>query len=428
MRKHVALAATALLLLAGACTSGEDSTDEDRAGGGEAAPLTGPAPGVTDDTIKVGVSYIDFTELREVIDIDQGDFEAAYTALFDDINAGGGIHGRTIEPVFAPVSPIDPASTEEACVRLTEDEDVFLAMGFFRDDSPTCFLETHETAMIGGSIRWDLLESASAPWFSAEQGEDFQADAIARLAEEGLLGENVGVFAITTEADLLDEVAVPALEEAGIEPVDTAILDAPVDDVAAQNAAVAVIAERFRSSGVDQVLVVGTGGITWANGVESTDYRPQLILTDKGPMESFVQDAAGRDLSMLEGALGVSTNVPPADGWAEPSMQECLAVQEAAGYVTPDPASMPEEDRGQEAAAFISCTNVALFRAIAEAAGPDLNYGTWRNAGENLGEITIPGAPEPYTYGPPPSNDGDAVVYTYEWDGDTDTFVMRDEA
>jgi hypothetical protein len=427
MQRQLAAAVAAVVLVTGACTAGDDAETSGASDGGTAAPTpTGPAPGVTDDSIKVGVTYLDVEAIAEVVEIDQGDYEAAYTALFDDINANGGINGRMVEPVFAPVNPIGTESAAAACVELTEDEDVFLAMGFFRTDEPACYLETHQTALLGGYMTNDLLDRVSVPWFSGDAGEDFQGDAIRRFAEEGLLGDNVGVFAISTEANLMEDVALPALEEAGVEPAETAVLDAPPDDVAAQNAAVGVIAERFRSAGVDQVLIIGSGGITWANGVQSLDYRPQLLITDKGPIDAFTA-SPGADVSLLEGAIGGSLDVPPADSYDTPEIQECLAVQEAAGYPSPDPATLPTERQGEVAAAFISCANVAFFRAIVEGAGDDLNYGSLQQSGEQLGEFTIPGKPEPYHFGPPPAADGDPDVYLYDWNADESTFDLREE-
>lgn len=428
MRKHLTLAVLACVLLAGACTAGDQGDDaEGGASATSAAPPTGPAPGVTDDSIKVGVTYLDVEAIAEVVDIDQGDYEAAYTALFDDINASGGIHGRTVEPVFQPVSPIGTESAAASCVALTEDEGVFLAMGFFRTDEPACYVDTHQTALLGGYMTTELLDRIAVPWFSVDAGEDYQGDAIRRFADEDLFGENLGVFAISTEAALMDDIALPALEEAGVEPLETAILDAPADDVTAQNSAVAVIAERFRSAGVEQVLIIGSGGLTWANGVQPLDYRPQLLITDKGAIDAFTASPGDPDLSLLEGAIGGSVDVPPADAYDTPEMQECLAVQEAAGYPSPDPETLPTERRGEVAAAFISCANVALFRAIVEGAGEDLNYGTLQQSGEQLGEFDVPGKPEPYHFGPPPAADGDPAVYVFDWDADEETFVIRED-
>ena len=73
-KRLVTVAATVLLLLA-ACTSGESdsSSSSTTTTRPEAAP-TGPAPGVTDDAIKVGITYIDFESIKEVTEIRHGDY------------------------------------------------------------------------------------------------------------------------------------------------------------------------------------------------------------------------------------------------------------------------------------------------------------------------------------------------------------------
>lgn len=52
--------------------------------------VTGPAvaPGVTADSIRIGVVYPDFAPLKPFVNLDAGDFEATYKALIDKINAG----------------------------------------------------------------------------------------------------------------------------------------------------------------------------------------------------------------------------------------------------------------------------------------------------------------------------------------------------
>ncbi|MET0739609.1 MAG: hypothetical protein ABW035_15140, partial [Acidimicrobiales bacterium] len=120
-----ALVALVAVTVAAACTSGDDS-DTTTGGGGSSTETTvaatGPAPGVTDDSIKVGVTFVDTEALvASGLNYDLGDHEAVYTALFDAINEDGGINGRQIEPVFAPIDPTNPAPAEEKCVQLTED-------------------------------------------------------------------------------------------------------------------------------------------------------------------------------------------------------------------------------------------------------------------------------------------------------------------
>ena len=160
---RVALVATAVVLAA-ACTSGDDSASDSTDAGttpGSSAPVaTGPAPGVTDDTIKIGITYTDAAALQAVgLDYEFGDMEAAYQALADDINEDGGIHGRQLELVFAPIDPTSPTPAEEKCVQLTEDEDVFIVAGFFLADAVICPVSTHETAVEGGEMTPERLEA-----------------------------------------------------------------------------------------------------------------------------------------------------------------------------------------------------------------------------------------------------------------------------
>ena len=69
---------------------------------------------------------------------------------------------------------------------------------------------------------------------------------------------------------------------------------------------------------------------------------------------------------------------------------------------------------------------MGLLTAILEKAGPDLNYGTFQQAGYSLGAITLPFSPDPWTFGPPPHSDGDPVVYVFGWDPSTKQFVRSD--
>jgi hypothetical protein len=426
-RKLLAAAAIALVL-ASACTASDDDDGAESTDGATESTATverGPAPGVTDDTIRVGVTYVDLDAIRQFVDLDQGDFEATYQALVDEINANGGINDRQLELVFAPVSPLGTVPAEEACVRLTEDEDVFVVMGYFQDDAVLCPVEAHETAVIGGVVTSARHDRAAAPWFTTDPGsEDSEAEGISALAEAGELDGKLGVFGSINSETQVNDVVLPLLDELGIEPVDTAILDAPPDDAAAQNQAVSVIAERFESAGVDSVLVVGSGAVPFANGLAPLDYRPRLIFTSIVSVNAYLS-GIDPDLSMFEGAMLASVDGEQFD---EPAMQDCLATLVEAGVVDeyPDPADLEDGAPNPYVSASAACRNLNLFAAIAEAAGPDLGYGTFQAAGESLGQVHLPGSEADYDFGPYPSIDGDLPMFLSDWDVDEEEWVQRD--
>jgi hypothetical protein len=70
-----------------------------------------------------------------------------------------------------------------------------------------------------------------------------------------------------------------------------------------------------------------------------------------------------------------------------------------------------------------ACTNIGLFQALAEAAGPDLNYGSLVGAANGL-EVQLRNQPVPVTYGPPPSADGDLPAFLYSFDPATKKYIL----
>jgi hypothetical protein len=432
------MAAVAMLLAVG-CTSGDDTSGDEGSGGGTGgggSTTTAPfdpaeaarAPGVTDDAVKIGITYVDLEAISDVVVTDHGDYEATYRALVDDLNERGGINGRTIEPVIAPVNPIGTEAGEAACLKLTEDDEVFAVIGFVQGESVLCYVETHETAVIGGDMTPERLERAKAPWFSAEPSSDLQADVVREFAEAGALEGTLGVVAMSTDEALLRDSIEPLLDEEGIDPAEVAIIDAPQGDVAATEANAAVVAQRFESSGIDTVLVVGSGAGVWSDAVEKTDYRPTNRYAGFNETLSWINDAAGNDLSVLEGALSGGPFGPKPDQWELPKMQDCLGVLESAGLDEPKPRAgqVPRGEPQPFVSAATACANVSLLEALLSEAGKDLNYATLRQAGDGL-EVTLPPWPDPLTFGPPPAADGDPAVYLYEWDPASKTLARKDD-
>ena len=163
----------------------------------------------------------------------------------------------------------------------------------------------------------------------------------------------------------------------------------------------------------------------FASGTQSLDYRPQLFLTDPNSILAFAGDAAGNDLSVLDDAVAGNLYGPAESIYALDGMQECIGVIEDAGVEVPEPATLPE---GEDlyVAGFTACDEMTLLRALLEAAGEDLNYGTLAAGAEGL-EVKLPGEPSPRTYGSPPAADGDPTAYLFDWDPDVVDFVVRED-
>lgn len=380
------------------------------------------APGVTVDSIKIGITYVDLSQLKAILGFDHGDYETAYQAIVDDINTNGGVLGRQLEAVFTAVDPSVNESPAAACTKLTQDEGVFLAMGFFLNDEALCYVDTNETIVIDGAQSAERLSKAKVAWYSTDPSEDTAVDAVKAMAEGGAVGENVAVVGASGDENLYENSIKPVLEAAGITPIEVAYIDTTTAD---QNQGLAdseALAERFKADGVDQVLMIGSSvGSFFPGGTARTDFRPQLLFGDLNAALTYI-GGEGNDLSVMEGAVTAG----PFDGGnyyeqlGSPTT-ECLAIQTAAGLTLMPGDEVPEGESTQITASLHACRDLALLVAILEKAGPELNYGTFTTAANNLGDIMLPGSPDPYHFGPPPSADGDQKQYLFTWDPVSET-------
>ncbi|WP_436791601.1 ABC transporter substrate-binding protein [Yinghuangia sp. YIM S10712] len=387
-RRIAAVLATAAALVAAGCAA-EDKDDTSNAASG-APSIAAVAPGVTADTVKIGVVYPDLTAVKHILKSDHGDYEATYRALIKKINDAGGISGRKIEPVFGAINVASPAAAQETCVKLTQDEKVFAVIGTLNANEPLCYVQTNKTAVIGGPLTAKNYGQAQAPWFSDQRGGDEVGPGI-DLFKEALAGKKVAVVGVVNEQSLVQDIVVPALRKLGVTPVETGILDANFRDAAAVAQQTGVFIQKFEASGADTVVVVGGMAASLPKELEKTDYRPRLLFTNTNTIGAYINDTAQHDYTTMTNAIAIAPNLD----WNEPQLQECIATVEAAipdlkGKLT-DPNLLPAGTTPTPQVSLDgACRNVALFKAIAAKAGKDLNHQTFQQAGFSLGAFPLP--------------------------------------
>lgn len=120
-RRAVAVA-TVLLVGLVAASCGEDDDEEEASPSGAGRPAgAAEVQGVTDSTIKVG----GIATLTSPTQINYDGIDDGARALFERVNAEGGVHGRRIEFVGVEDDHFDNAANTEAARRLVEREKVF---------------------------------------------------------------------------------------------------------------------------------------------------------------------------------------------------------------------------------------------------------------------------------------------------------------
>ena len=373
-------------------------------------------PGVSKDEIKIGVTYPDLDAIRDVTDISHGDYKTTYNAVIDQLNKQGGVNGRKVVPVFAPINPIGTAPAQEACLKLTEDEKVFATVGFFYFDAPLCYVSQHDTPILGGTMDPTYLKQAKAPWMTLDSGPEVTPRAVDALVKSGDLKGKVGVVGVASEEkNLLDAAVLPSLKRNGIKNT-VAIIDAPLSDTVAATQQAGTIAEKFKSEGIKTVLLVGAAPSVFSNALKNTDYRPKLVGT---PFSTFQGAALNKatDPALWKG----SATADIAADFNDPSLQKCYStVTKATGDKIVERAAPGTPD--YQASARAACQYISLFSQLAGAAGKDLTVAGFGKAAEKLGSVTVPGLgtikydPKTHTWSQP--------LYTYKYDPTSKQLVI----
>ncbi|MFC9392753.1 ABC transporter substrate-binding protein [Streptomyces sp. NPDC057027] len=420
----VSAGALVLALTATACTvqdrnAPSSGSTSDSASG---SSTTGRAPGVTGDSIKVGIAYPDLASVRAFIDVDLGDYEATYKALIDKINARGGVQGRRLVPVFGKLDVLSAAAAQETCVKLTRDDQVFAVLGTFAGpEQVSCYTRTNRTAVIGGPQSRAVYAQAEAPWFSEQPGSDLAAEVVEVLARRGdLTGRKIAVVGGAQDQGSVEGALLPALRKAGVSPVATGYLQSFGVDAATLAQQTNVVLQKARSAGADTLLLTGTPAQTLPLVLEKTSWRPRLLFTDA---PGGYQAASGKhDFGTLSGAVVATPDVV----WSDPMLQECASTVEKAdprlaGKLV-DPNTVPAGQPLPGVSLWTACLNLRLFTAIAGKAGTRLDYTTFQRAGLGLGAIHLPGYADDATYGPS-STSGSIPVKAKTYDPATNRFV-----
>ncbi len=395
---------------------------------GSATAASSATPGVTSSTITIGVTYVDLASVAQFIHgLNQGDFQAVYQSLIKNINAHGGINGRTLKAVYEPINPIGTTSPASACTQLTEDDHVFAVMGFFQDTDPACYVTMHATPVIGGPMTTQLLAAAKAPWFSTQPIENqLEPDVIAAAAASGVFkNKKVAVFSQSDAPPGLVSSVVAALKKHGVTPVATAQIDANTSDTEATIQQISdVVTQKFESAGANLVVAVGNTGESWPNATASGTYHPELVAGSDTALLGYTATASATSPALTNAITGFTeplSNGNKAVGWADPALQKCAHVAVAAGQKVPSPVDNTVNANQQYTSVVTACQDLALFTAIARHAGKSLTVQTFAKAGNTLGAVEIPGIGSGVFSKAAPA--GSFPLYLYKWNSSTGQLV-----
>jgi hypothetical protein len=357
-------------------------------------------PGVTATTIRVGVPYVDVAAVAAVgVHISWGSVPDAFNAIINNINAHGGIDGRKIVPYIVAVNPTGTAPAATACTQLTEDDNVFAVVAPLQ---PTCYLQ-HNVPVVASIYPAGNSPTAAQDFTTTPPNSAYDPLQLNVYAKQGVFkNKKVAVFGGDT-GDQSEVASVQAdLANLHVHVVTTAVDSAPQGDLPAENSQITVIAQRFQSDGVNEVVAVGDGSPIWPEGLSAiqSTYNPPYVATN----ESNFTGAVGGDYSpsYLTNVVTSSPLTPPALIWSNAGTQQCVHMIKKAypsDQIRAYGANVPESE-ATWMSVEIACTDMALFTDIAKAAGKNLTVASFVHAGYGLKNLVLPGAAAPVSFGP----------------------------
>ncbi|MEZ5243690.1 MAG: ABC transporter substrate-binding protein [Acidimicrobiales bacterium] len=370
------------------------STGDDATTTTQPVELTASFRGVTPETIKVGVLAYDWDRLAALgVEFGVSNNGDLGIAALEAINDRGGIHGRMLEPVLTEFLPVGSTEADAACVKLTEDEEVFVVVGIALNEQILCFTDIHETAaIVAGGMNDERLGKARAPYISLVDDQAGRADAFVDIMRQAgvLEGQRVGVIGSIDVSESAFRSMVDAFRAAGFDPVE-GLIGGNADDLAESAREQALIYQRMQDEGV--TVAVSTTGVPLeiANAFDA-DYEPDqwLLLTS---MSGRGLTDAGVPHEYLDGALAV-VNTPTGTS-AQPSIGDDPLIAACVDDLRartdhPLPYSL-EPPVNNIATALVSCSIATILEAGLTNAGPELTNESFQAGLEAIGPIDLPG-------------------------------------
>ena len=188
-----------------------------------------------------------------------------------------------------------------------------------------------------------------------------------------------------------------------------------------------MIAQKFKSTGVNEVLAVGNAGNNWPRSEQNNQstYLPRVVAVDYTDLAAYVTDAAGHLNSVLDHAITAGGIPPEKVIWEDPAMKRCVATIQAKEPNAPinNPVTATSSTPITWIAPELACTQMAMFEDFATAAGKVLNNVTFEKGAQSLTHVALPsGGTFNFSAG---HNDGDGPVYVFTWSPSANNLVLK---
>ncbi|MEL7206882.1 MAG: hypothetical protein AAGK32_01375, partial [Actinomycetota bacterium] len=371
-----------------------------------------PGPGVTDETITVGLIGVDVGAAQAEVGTDalgEIDFEGGeiLEALLAPLQGGEETGGRAIEVVSAAVDIGSPETQQQACLELTQDTEVFVAIaiqGFF--GAPVlCVSDEGETVLIAGDGFGEFFyDDSDGRLYSVVVSKSrAMTEAAQVFSDEGFFDDaTVGVLSTGTFGGIeaARDQLVPFLEDdLGVEITEFAELSSDQDTTQTQ---IPSIVERMESAGVDTVMMLGNV-LNNANFVAAADaigWTPQYLATDQA---QGVSQLALDLMTAPYDAVGVTSTLAGSVEAGEPESDRSVACRDQVTEATGKPLERLDEDGSETVTyvnAMLACDAVEVLRQGLAGADENLSQESLIEAIQAIEELPLAASASPGSFSP----------------------------
>ena len=382
-------------------TDGGDTAAPPPSSGGN-APAGANGPGITADTIKIGISYADDAEEANAAigaaGATQINQKQAWEAMLKYVNGHGGVNGRELVPVWHKLSATSTEAydqqDQEVCAHWTQDDPVFVSDGAFKTENGiSCFQENGLVTIATNGLRYKSRAFFDRyPTYLEFDGVD--NDSIAAMYADNMKkmglfdqGHQLGIvtwddpeYATPTKNTLI-----PRLQKMGVNVADVQYITTPDSggEVAGPIGQVGNTAVRFKGEGITHVMFMDLGAnlaFFFMQAAQRQQYAPRYGLTSasgNSALMTVAGDGSKEDFKeQLKDAVAIGwvptidVNAGDAPSWTRTNAKKvCYQIMREGG-IKLDSANAKGLAEGV-------CDNAWTIQSTLEAAGPVINQETW---------------------------------------------------
>ncbi|HWE66776.1 MAG TPA: ABC transporter substrate-binding protein [Acidimicrobiales bacterium] len=351
--------------------------------------LTASDVGVTATTIKVGIPIPELANLGQLGNT-EGDPQLQWQAFIANQNAHGGILGRQIVPVYVGIDLTSADSLEQACINMTEQQQVFavLQSGGYFGAPILCLTQQHHTPFIGQSSGNDYYYQESNGLFFSISPDNDRAirNQIVSMQKDGdFTGKTIAILDDGGDDSLLvNESLLPALQAAGYKVSYRVSLSS---DASTAESQIPVAIQQMQSDGVNLVLPVASlvAADLFAQEADADGYHPTYVLSDVngGATDNYALYMP----ASFDGNIGYTSldtgefQAGQADG---PQDAACAAIY------TAETGKTLSQSNEEYATAVTACGILNLFVKGATNAGANLTRAGLSQGMQKIGSFAMP--------------------------------------